>query len=160
MSRNNNISNRITPLFNLKLTESGAIANVKENEFILKEIEKAPELNPRELLSMAAQYRRIPALFILAHKLGLHAIREIVLSKSVQRAVKKIAKEEVEWSIFSDIWDAIVGFVTGEPKEAPKDPFADAPGCKFKCVLGLLLFEKCPSEKNWRLIGICMSGKV
>ena len=76
----------------------------------------------------------------------------VVSSRNVDKAMGSIARAEVEWSFWGDVWNKVKNFFTGGTDQ--KDPAH----CKYKCV-GLLvisaLLEKCGDNDDWHIIGVC-----
>ena len=136
----------------LRLGPGAAILDVPENRAVLSRIEQARELTPEQLLSAATFYRDNPATAALAYRLAASAMAMVVSSRNVDKAMGSIARAEVEWSFWGDVWNKIKNFFTGGTDQ--KDPAH----CKYKCV-GLLvisaLLEKCGDNDDWHIIGVC-----
>ena len=138
----------------MQLGPGGEILNVPQNQAILQQIESAPTLTPQNLLKLATNYSKNEATRGLGNHLASEAMKMIVLDPKTKAAISKIQAEPVGFSVFGDIWGAIVGFFTGtnptQPAGTP-NPGAQFP-CEFKCVgflVEALLLEKC-----WTGVGI------
>jgi hypothetical protein len=145
------------PVRDVKLGNHNEILNVPENREILDAIEKAPVLTPRQLLRAAKRYYSREATRQLAMHLAFNAMHRIVKEPAVKKAIKQIGKEQVPWSIFDDIWDAVSDFfVPDQP-----GPGAFPVSCEVKCesfLLGVLI-EQCTysdgSKDQWHIVGVC-----
>ena len=129
-------------------------------------IERAPLLNPRQLLQHASQYRQRESTRGLATHLATEAMKMIISDSKVNAAISKIKNEPMAWSFFGDIWGDIVGFFTGTNPNQPQGSPITSPTpypCAYKCVgfgAGLLL-ESCATGVGdnygpWHVIGICI----
>jgi hypothetical protein len=102
------------------------LAKVAENADVFRRLDAAPAATPEQLLRAAKRYVGHPATNALAHQLSAQAMAMIVHSPNVTGAVERIADTEVEWSIFSDIWDAVSDFFGGGGPSG-------RPNCIYKC---------------------------
>jgi hypothetical protein len=149
----------------VKLGAGGEVLAVPENRDFLERIDREPLLKPQHLLGLASNYRRREATQGIANHLASEAMKTILKDPKMAAAIRKIEADEVGFSIFGDIWGAIVGFFTGTNPNNPAgtpNPGAQFP-CEFKCVgfLVEVLVERCwtgvgDNYGPWHVIGACI----
>lgn len=149
----------------LTLGPGGVVLDVPENAEFLTGLNGAPRMTPQELLRRAETLYKAEATRGLATHLAFLAMRQILEDQGVQAAAAKVAGEEVGFSLFGDIWGAIVGFFTGtNPNQPQGTPNPGAPWpCQVQCWgEGIqLMLERCATGVGdnygpWHVIGVCI----
>jgi hypothetical protein len=152
-----------------KLAADGSILEVPENADLLRLVEEAKTLNPRQLLEIAGRLRTVRTQTTLADHLAMVGLAGVATHPPIIAAIQNIEDTEVGWSLFGDVWKAVVQVFGGSPaggsgssssSSSASGYGSTAPsGCDIKCVTPLfgggLMVEKCKGDKQWRVIGLC-----
>lgn len=147
--KNNNIDK-------LMLNENGFISKSKENEEILKHIEKSEPLTSLQMLKIAIHFRKLKIQLPIADRLINHAMHRIVNNKEIcnflQISIDNTKKTETNVSLLDKIWTTVIKAFGGSKNGSEPEVY-----CEFVCLMPLLpiLLEKCPG-KDWRPIGLCI----
>lgn len=155
-------------LKDFEIGPNGEVLDLPKNKPLIADIEKRPNLNPHQILRMAARLSQKEATQGLAFHLAKDAMRAIARDPKVNHAIEKIRKEPISWSFFDDLWNSIVNFFTGPPGNPPAgSPGGAPPGgtpypCEVKCW-AFVLVERCwtgPGDTYgpWHIIGACFFG--
>jgi hypothetical protein len=135
--------------------DGGEILDVAQNREILQEIDRAKPLNPHQLLQIAGKLTANRSQIDLANRLFRRAIVSLAADSRVREAMMAINNRQMNWSIWGDIWNAVVDVAT----KIDEAIFGSPPDsrCDTRCAF-VLLVERCPGHKNWTVIGICLFG--
>jgi hypothetical protein len=145
----------------LKVGPHNEILKVPENDEFLKAMEDTPTLNPRQLLHVAQQYYTNQETRQIANHLAFLGMQQIVKEPAITKVIDKVREEQVPWSIFGNIWDAISDFFVPDMPSAGAHPVT----CDVKCVPvfffigGGILVEQCTwsdgFKDEWHIVGAC-----
>src|SRR5262249_29537443 len=135
---------------NFKINEQGEVLEVPENRELLQAIDKSKSLNPHQLLQIAAKLGENKSQLYLAERLFLRAITSLAADSKVKEAMQAIKDRPMNWSIWGDVWNAVIDAATKLDAWIFGEPPASI--CDTRCAF-FLLVEKCPGWKHWHVIG-------
>jgi hypothetical protein len=130
------------------LEKGGYVADVPENAELLAELARGKHLTPEQLFKLGSLYHNNPETRHLGDRLFVDSMAMVMAGKKVREAFEKIANEPVDWSIWDDIVNAIIGFFGQAPTTVPSGL------CVYSCVW-FTLWRKCPSDRAFTLDGVC-----